>query len=89
MEICNTIVCLDTKRKIDLKEFYSIYDEHCKYNPSRFPGLCVRLKEFRTTVLLFKSGKLVCTGAKNMETARYSIRFVLEILEFPTSLAEM
>jgi len=50
------------------------------YEPEQFPGLIYRLEEFKTAVLIFRSGKLNCTGAKNLETVRKTIYRVLEIL---------
>lgn len=34
------------------------------YEPEQFPGLIHRMTEPKTVILLFASGKLVCTGAK-------------------------
>lgn len=34
------------------------------YEPEQFPGLIYRMVEPKTVILLFASGKLVCTGAK-------------------------
>ena len=34
------------------------------YEPEQFPGLIHRMGEPKTVILLFASGKLVCTGAK-------------------------
>ena len=34
------------------------------YNPSKFKAVILRLRNPRTTVLLFASGKIVITGAK-------------------------
>jgi transcription initiation factor TFIID TATA-box-binding protein len=34
------------------------------YEPEQFPGLIHRMSEPKTVILLFASGKLVCTGAK-------------------------
>lgn len=34
------------------------------YEPEQFPGLIHRMPEPKTVILLFASGKLVCTGAK-------------------------
>lgn len=36
-----------------------------EYNPGRFHGVVMRLRDPRTTALIFRSGKLVCTGARN------------------------
>ncbi len=34
------------------------------YEPEQFPGLIYRMDEPKVVILLFASGKLVCTGAK-------------------------
>ena len=34
------------------------------YEPEQFPGLIHRMLDPKTVILLFASGKLVCTGAK-------------------------
>jgi transcription initiation factor TFIID TATA-box-binding protein len=45
----------------------------------RFPGLVYRLKESKTAVLLFHSGKVVCTGGKSWKQADDSIRTVIDL----------
>ncbi len=56
------------------------------YEPEQFPGLMYRMEEPRAVVLVFGSGKLVCTGAKR-ETDVYraieKIRQKLEDCEAP------
>lgn len=48
---------------IDLeKAAYSL--GHAMYEPEQFPGLIYRMEEPKVVILLFASGKLVCTGAK-------------------------
>jgi transcription initiation factor TFIID TATA-box-binding protein len=37
------------------------------YEPEQFPGLIYRMAEPKVVILLFASGKLVCTGAKKEE----------------------
>ena len=34
------------------------------YEPEQFPGLIYRMDDPKVVILLFASGKLVCTGAK-------------------------
>lgn len=38
---------------------------NAQYNPKRFAALILRIKEPRTTALIFKNGKMVITGAKS------------------------
>jgi transcription initiation factor TFIID TATA-box-binding protein len=39
----------------------------------RFPGLVFRLKKPKTTMLIFRTGKMVCTGGKGEDEARRAI----------------
>ena len=44
----------------------SAYDlKRTMYEPEQFPGLIYRMDEPKVVILLFASGKLVCTGAKH------------------------
>jgi len=51
-----------------------------EYEPEQFPGVIYRLKEPRTAVLLFRSGKVVCTGGKSKRQVDESIRVVSEMI---------
>ena len=46
---------------------------HVDYRPKVFPGLAFRLKKPKTCTLLFKTGRMVCTGAKSERNARRAI----------------
>lgn len=52
-----------------------------EYEPEQFPGLIYRLKEPKTATLLFRSGKVVCTGAKSLEDVRTAIHTVARQIE--------
>ncbi|MHA1673562.1 MAG: hypothetical protein ACTSYI_08030 [Promethearchaeota archaeon] len=62
MKIENIIATIRLAERINLdllsKKFSDIQTKR------RFPGLLVRLKKPKATVLIFKSGKLVLTGVK-------------------------
>jgi transcription initiation factor TFIID TATA-box-binding protein len=47
-----------------------------EYEPSEFPGLIYRMKDPKTAVLLFQSGKVVCTGGKSSKQVDESIRTI-------------
>jgi transcription initiation factor TFIID TATA-box-binding protein len=55
--------------------------EGAEYEPKQFPGLIYRLKEPKTAALLFTSGKVVCTGAKNLEQVKTAISNVVRLIE--------
>jgi transcription initiation factor TFIID TATA-box-binding protein len=54
--------------------------EGAEYVPSEFPGLIYRLKEPRTAILLFQSGKVVCTGGKSWNQVNQSVRTISELI---------
>ena len=51
------------------------------YEPEQFPGLIHRLVDPKTVMLLFASGKLVCTGAKTESDVFRSVNNVHAVLE--------
>jgi len=52
-----------------------------EYNPEQFPGLVMRIKEPKTSALIFSSGKVVCTGAKSMKKVKESIMAIIKNIE--------
>lgn len=40
---------------------------NAQYNPKRFAALIMRIKEPKTTALIFRTGKMVLVGAKSGE----------------------
>jgi transcription initiation factor TFIID TATA-box-binding protein len=51
-----------------------------EYEPARFPGLIYRLKQPKTAILLFHSGKAVCTGGKSWKEVDDTIRTVSALI---------
>jgi transcription initiation factor TFIID TATA-box-binding protein len=54
---------------------------HAEYNPRVFPGLVFRLKKPKTATLIFKTGKMVCTGAKSEKEAIHAVNKVTRELK--------
>jgi transcription initiation factor TFIID TATA-box-binding protein len=44
-----------------------------QYRPDTFPGLVYRLRKPKATTLIFRSGKMVCAGAKREEDANQAV----------------
>jgi len=51
-----------------------------EYAPDEFPGLIYRLKKPKTAILLFHSGKVVCTGGKSEKEVGESIRTISRLV---------
>jgi transcription initiation factor TFIID TATA-box-binding protein len=50
------------------------------YRPSKFPGAILRIKDPQATVLIFASGKIVCTGTSSVSQATKATDRVLHML---------
>jgi len=51
------------------------------YEPDQFPGLIYRTEDPRTVILLFSTGKLVCTGARRGEDIHLAVNRLHQELE--------
>ena len=69
----NIVATSDLGQKINLSIIaITLGLERVEYEPEQFPGLVYRLDVPKVVMLLFSSGKIVCTGAKvpqDVETA--------------------
>ena len=60
--------------------------EGAEYDQDRFPGLIYKLAEPKTAALIFRSGKVVCTGARSIPDVHVAINKVvdeLRVLDMP------
>ena len=57
------------------------------YEPEQFPGLIYRMDDPKVVILLFASGKLVCTGAKKEAEVHRAVAKLQETLEEKTLIA--
>jgi len=67
--IQNFVVSGDIKCGIDLNKATVVMD-NVMYEPEVFPGLIYRMKDPKSVLLLFSTGKIVCTGVKDEETVK-------------------
>ncbi len=80
MKIQNIVASGILGGMIDLeKAAYTL--EHAMYEPEQFPGLIYRMAEPKVVILLFASGKLVCTGGKKEQDVYDSVDKLHALLE--------
>ena len=77
--IVNIALTSDLGVKLNLKKICS-HLAHTEYNPEQFPGLVFKIKEPRSSALLFTSGKIVCTGTKSIEDAKKAVNNLIRAL---------
>ncbi len=73
----NVVASASVDQKIDLNEITEKFPD-TEYHPEQFPGLVFRLSNPRTATLIFRTGKMVCTGAKSEEM---SIKAVITVVQ--------
>jgi TATA binding protein of transcription factor TFIID len=79
IEIQNIVASIDLFGRIDL-ELAANTLENVMYEPEQFPGLIYRMSSPKVVILMFASGKLVCTGAKTESEVHEAIRKLSEEL---------
>jgi len=79
INIVNVVASATIDQRLDLKDITKKFP-HVEWNPDQFPGAVFRLKNPRTATLLFRTGKMVCTGAKSEELARKAVKTVVQKL---------
>ena len=80
LKIVNIVASVNLGGMIDLeKAAYSL--RRTMYEPEQFPGLIYRMDEPKVVILIFSSGKLVCTGGKKEEDVHEAVAKLHKKLE--------
>ncbi len=83
IQIQNIVASAGLGGYIDLEKVtYSL--KRTMYEPEQFPGLIYRMDDPKVVILIFTSGKLVCTGAKKETEVHRAISKLQETLETKT-----
>ena len=80
IKVVNIVISTSLKHDIPLEKMAATLS-NTEYNPEQFPGLVIRVKEPKTSALIFSSGKVVCTGARSMDKVEESIKKIIKSLE--------
>lgn len=80
LSIVNIVVSSSLEHDIPLEKMAATLP-NTEYNPEQFPGLVIRIKDPKTSALIFSSGKIVCTGARTMDKVQESIDQIIKALE--------
>jgi transcription initiation factor TFIID TATA-box-binding protein len=86
----NIVSTANLKCVLDLREI-ALRAKNAEYNPKKFAAVIMRIKEPKTTALIFSSGKMVCTGARTEEESKQASRIYAKIilkLGFPAKFSE-
>lgn len=89
-QIQNVVATADLQCKLDVKQI-ALKAKNAEYNPKRFAAVIMRIREPKTTALIFSSGKIVVTGAKDENLARTAARKFTRIIQkigFPAKFGD-
>jgi len=75
----NVVASTGIEQELDL-ESVAMDLEGADYDPEQFPGLVYRTTDPKAAALIFRSGKIVCTGANSIEDVHESLAIVFEKL---------
>jgi len=79
IEIQNIVVSSDLQKELNLSSISkALMLEDSSYVPDQFPGLVYKMEDMGAILLIFSSGKIVCTGVKNLEDASKAIEVMNE-----------
>ncbi len=84
VKIANIVASASLGGAVDLVELYDVERSmrgRIMYEPEQFPGLIYRMNEPKVVLLLFASGKLVCTGARKEECVYRAVSKLHQKLE--------
>ncbi|URD74671.1 hypothetical protein MUK42_08522 [Musa troglodytarum] len=76
----NIVSTVNLDCKLDLKAI-ALQARNAEYNPKRFAAVIMRIREPKTTALIFASGKMVCTGAKSEHQSKLAARKYARIIQ--------
>ena len=79
ISIENVVASATIEQKLDLDDIHKKFPD-VEYNPEQFPGAVFRLSKPKTATLLFRTGKMVCTGSKSSDMAKKALDTVVDKL---------
>ncbi|MCC6043257.1 MAG: TATA-box-binding protein [Desulfurococcaceae archaeon] len=79
VQVQNIVAGGDLHAYVNLEKA-AYYLEDCMYEPEQFPGLIHRMRNPRVVLLIFSSGKMVITGAKEESEVEQAVKQVAEKL---------
>jgi len=76
LKIVNIVASAALPHRLDLASIAKSL-HWAKYRPKRFPAVILKLKEPKVSLLVFSSGKIICSGAKSEAMIIKAIRKII------------
>jgi len=76
IKVENVVASTQIDKIISLDKLLTIM-EASEYEPEQFPGLVYRLDNPKVATLIFRSGKIICVGARSTNAAKEALQIVV------------
>jgi transcription initiation factor TFIID TATA-box-binding protein len=77
IKVENVVASTNIEKILSLDKLLGIM-EASEYEPEQFPGLVYRLDEPKVATLIFRSGKIICVGARSTTAAKTALQIVVK-----------
>lgn len=71
--VVNMVAAASLDQMLDLYSL-AVGIQNIEYEPEQFPGAILKIKEPKVSMLLFKNGKIICSGASSEKQIEQGIR---------------
>jgi transcription initiation factor TFIID TATA-box-binding protein len=78
--VVNIVASADLHLDLDLYQLAKMSHD-VDYEPEQFPGAIYKLHEPKAALLLFKNGKLICTGCATVKDVKRSVSEAIELIK--------
>ncbi|MBX0288779.1 MULTISPECIES: TATA-box-binding protein [Haloarcula] len=79
IQVENVVASSDIGQELDLETLSEDLGA-TDYDPDNFPGLVYRMHDPKAAALIFRSGKVVCTGPKSVDDVTTALEYVFDEL---------
>ncbi len=70
--VVNIVASADLQTDLDLYQLAKMSHD-VDYEPEQFPGAILKLHEPKAALLLFKNGKIICTGCDTVKNVKMAV----------------
>jgi transcription initiation factor TFIID TATA-box-binding protein len=78
--VANVVATVETDCRLELDNIAK-YARNAEYKPQKFKAVIMRIREPKSTALIFSTGKIVSVGNQSVESARLACRKFVRIIQ--------
>ena len=79
-QVVNIVASAELNLSLDLYGLAKL-SRDVDYEPEQFPGAIFKVHDPKAALLLFNSGKIICTGAKTVEDVKRAVDHAVDLVK--------